>query len=357
MEIGRAFSRSAPRRVCLIKPSSLGDVVHATPVFQALRALWPTSQFTWVVNRGLEGLLEGLPGLDRVLIFDRRAAGRGLGGAVCFLRFLAELRKQEFDLAIDLQGLLRSGLMALSTGAAVRVGLAEAREGARHFYTHRVPSNREQPHAVDRLMSVARFLGAPEQEPRFAVACPEADRLCVEHQLAGLARPRLVLNLGARWPTKRWPPESFAQIAIQAFQQLKASIIVVGAPEDSAARDAFKHALGDLPFLDLCGATTLPQLAAVSRVCDLFLSNDTGPMHVAAASGARVLGVFTCTSPEKTGPYGARASVVRSKIWCAGSLLKTCSRMECMSELRPQRVWNEVKRLLAIDGFQESRAA
>ena len=132
-----------PDRVCLIKPSSLGDVVHALPVLSALRTLWPQAHLAWVVNRGLRGLLDGHPQLDEVIAFDRASVGLGPRGLAAFLRFAADLRRRRFDLAIDLQGLFRSGVMTAATGAKVRVGLSTAREGAAHFYTHRIEAKPE----------------------------------------------------------------------------------------------------------------------------------------------------------------------------------------------------------------------
>jgi ADP-heptose:LPS heptosyltransferase len=155
-----------------------------------------------------------------------------------------------------------------------------------------------------------------------------------------------VVNVGARWPTKRWPPERFATVARRAVEERGASVIAVGAPEDRPAVDALNAALGETPGLDLCGRTTLPQLAAVAGVCDVFLSNDTGPLHLAVAGGALVVAVFTCTQPEKTGPYGQLAEAVRSRVWCAGSCVKTCDRLECMTELDADRVWQAVTRQL-----------
>src|SRR4051812_507775 len=127
-----------PRHVCLIKPSALGDIVNALPVLAALRRRWPEARFTWVVNRSLRGLLDGHPALDEVIAYDRGGTGRSPLGLLRFAGFLRRLGRGDFDLAVDLQGLLRSGLMAFATRAGVRVGLADAREGATRFYTHRV---------------------------------------------------------------------------------------------------------------------------------------------------------------------------------------------------------------------------
>jgi lipopolysaccharide heptosyltransferase I len=289
-----------PRSICLIKPSSLGDVVHALPVLAALRRRWPAARFAWVVNAGLCGLVEGHPDLDEVIPFDRTGAGRGLRGWLGFAAFLNGLRRRRFDLVVDLQGLFRSGLMAASTGAKWRTGMAEAREGATHFYTHAVVTGGTSRHAVDRLMRVAEAFGADVAEPRFVVAMTDDDRRRAAELLAGVPTPRLVLNVGARWQTKRWPPARFAEVARRAVVERGAGLVAIGAPEDRPLVDELIAVLGPLPCLDLCGRTTLPGLAALASLCDTFLSNDTGPLHLAAASGARVVGVYTCTDPGRS---------------------------------------------------------
>ena len=335
-----------PDRVLIVKPSSLGDVVHALPTLAALRDHWPSARFSWLVNKGLRGLIDGNPHLDEVIPFDRGAIGfhpRGLRGIGDVVR---ELRARRFDLAIDLQGLLRSGLLTAATGARVRVGLATAREGSTRFYTHLIAPPERSEHAVDRLLEVARTFGADVSRPRFDAVISDADRQWARARLHGSSRPILVVNVGARWRTKRWAPQSFAAVARRAIDELGASVVAVGAAEDRPLVRAVKEALGGRALIDLAGETTLPQIAAVASECDLFLSNDTGPLHLAAATGTAVVGVYTCTKPEWTGPYGPNASVCRTGIGCAGSCVKTCAHMECMAELTPERVWRVVRPIL-----------
>jgi heptosyltransferase-1 len=334
-----------PRRVCLIKPSALGDVVNALPVLSALRRRWPDAWIAWVVNRSLRGLLDGHAALDEVITYDRGGTRPTPAGLWRFAAFLRRLRSGAFDLTIDMQGLLRSGLMTGVTGAPTRVGLADAREGATHFYTHKVvpPGSRGEAHAVDRLLRLAQAFGADVEEPRFEVACGETDRRWARDVLHGMPRPRLILNLGARWATKRWPPAHFAEIARRAASTHGAALVAIGAPEDVPFVAEMLSRLEPIPVLNLCGRTTLPQLAALSAEADLVVSNDTGPLHLATAAGARVVGLYTCTSPGLNGPYGPNASSIQTRVWCAGSYRKTCSRMDCMRELTPDRVWPLVK--------------
>jgi heptosyltransferase I len=334
-----------PSRVCIIKPSSLGDVIHALPILAALRERWPGVYIAWVVNRPFEGVLRGHADLDELIVYDRG----GLGSTGDLFR---KLMRGRFDLTIDLQGLLRSALMTAATRAQVRVGVADAREGARWFYTDVVDAPRLGLHAVERVQRVARALDADASRPRFNLPIKESDRQWARQALAGLPSPRIVLNLGARWETKRWPPEHFAAIGRRAAQELGAGLIAVGAPVDRPLVDQLLRYLGQVPVLDLCGRTGLLELAALAAESDLMISNDTGPLHLAAAAGARVIGIYTCTSPKLTGPFGPRAATVQSCVWCAPSFIKKCHRLDCMSELTPNRVWPIVKSQL-----QQSNAA
>jgi lipopolysaccharide heptosyltransferase I len=346
-----------PGRVCVIKPSALGDVVNAFPAVAALRARWPASEIVWVINASLQGLVDGHPDIDRVIPYDRARAGVGLRTVTSFARFLNRLRRERFDLTIDLQGLFRSGVMTASTAAPVRVGLSDAREGAVWFYSHRVvpPGTRESSHAVDRLLAVAGAFGAVLGSPSFAVATTDLDRAWAREQLAQVPRPRLALNLGARWETKRWPPAHFAEVARRAVEQRNAGLISLGAPEDRPFVDVLKSRLDPIPVLDLCGRTSLPQLAALAEQVEVVLSNDTGPLHLAAAAGARVVGIYTCTSPIANGPYGPLALAAESQVWCKASYRVKCARLDCMTELTPDRVWPLVlAQLDAANGIVET---
>src|SRR5947209_15498537 len=206
------------RRIALIKPSALGDIVHALPVLAALRQRFPAAHITWVVNRAYEPLLAGHPDLTDTLPFDRGAFKTGVRAAIASsLRFGAELRRRRFDLVIDLQGLLRTGLMCLASGAPTRIGFANAREGSRHTYTRRIRvPDADRLHAVDRYWRVVEALGAGHLPKRFHVPIPAADREWAAAELAGLPRPWLAVAVGARWLTKRWPPAHFAGLGRRA---------------------------------------------------------------------------------------------------------------------------------------------
>lgn len=338
-----------PGRVCLIKPSALGDVVQTLPILTMLRSRWPQAHLAWVVNRSLASLLAGHPNLDEVIGFDR--ARGGWRQVPAFATLCRQLRGGEFDLTIDLQGLLRSGLMGLATGSRRRVGFASAREGASWTYTDRIKASSRELPALERYQLVAAALGCEDAPPPARLGITDEHRRWAFEQLAALPRPWLVVHPGAQWQTKRWPPQHFAELARRASDTLGAGIVLAGGRGDIELCQQIAKRL-ESPVVNLADRTNLLQLAALCQAADVFLSGDTGPMHLAAAVGTRVVSVFTCTSPLRAGPRGQQSRVVATHVPCAASYLRRCGSLICMSELTPDRVWPVLRAAL-----EESAAA
>jgi lipopolysaccharide heptosyltransferase I len=328
------------RRIALIKPSALGDIVHSLPVLTALRRRYPQAYIAWVVNRSYEALLRGHPDLDATVPFERGASKSGfLSAARKYGEFFHRFRQQRFDLVIDLQGLLRSGLIAAVSGAARRVGLSTAREGAPWFYSDVIPvADFHAIHAVDRYWLIAEALGVGNNPKCFRVPLPEPERRWAAEFLRDCPRPWIVLGVGSRWLTKRWPPEHFATLARRAQEDTGGSVLFVGGRDETPLAQATAAHLRGV-VRDLTGQTTLPQLAALLAAVDVMVANDTGPLHLAAALGRPVVAPYTCTRVRLNGPYGAEAGAVETQVWCQGSYLKRCDRLECMTELTPDRLW------------------
>jgi lipopolysaccharide heptosyltransferase I len=342
-----------PRRVCLIKPSALGDVVQTLPILSALRERWPRAHIAWVVHRGLVDILTDHPQLDEVIPFDRsgsparRAAGAG--------KLLRRLRRGEFDLVIDLQGLLRTGVMTRLSGAPRRVGFADAREGAPLAYTDRIAIPSQTQAAIERYWAVAVALGCQGRPGLGRLGVGDEHHAWAQEKLSDLPRPIVAIHPGAQWTTKRWPPMHFAAIARRVYGEAGAGVVLVGGPGEGVLADAIEECL-DGPCVNLAEHTSLRQLAAVSGAADVFISGDTGPMHLAAAMGAPVVAVFTCTSPRRAAPYGAGHRVVSAAVACAASYRRKCGSMICMDELTPERLWPAVAATLA-DVARRSRRA
>jgi heptosyltransferase I len=342
-----ALSEYIAKRIAIIKPSALGDIIHSLPVLSALRCRYPDAYIAWVVNHSYEALLQGHPDLNATIPFFRGASQSGLFKAIwTYGEFVRRFRGQHFDLVIDLQGLLRSGLMSGSSGARRRVGLSTAREGATLFYTDVVPvADFNAIHAVDRYWLVAEAFGVGAAPKVFRVPIPEVERRWAENFLSDCPRPWMAMAVGSRWETKRWPPEHFAALAQKAFAYAGGTVLFVGGRDETPLARATAEQLAGATR-DLTGQTSLPRLAAILNRADVMIANDTGPLHLAAALGRPVVAPFTCTKVLLNGPYGAEASAVESKVWCQGSYIKRCGRLECMNELTPGRLWPVLQGIL-----------
>jgi lipopolysaccharide heptosyltransferase I len=335
------------QRIAIIKPSALGDIIHSLPVLSALRCRYPEAHLTWVVNKAYEPLLRGHPELDATLAFDRAAVRAGVSAALRgYGAFLRLCRQQKFDLVVDLQGLLRSGLMTMASGAARRVGLSTAREGATLFYTDVVKvADFNAIHAVDRYWLVAEALGAADRPKTFHVHVPEEARAWATELLGGRPRPFLALSAGSRWETKRWPPQHFAELLRRMEALTGGTVLCVGSSDETDLAQAATRGL-HMPVIDLVGKTSLPELAALLEQSDGMLANDTGPLHLAAALGRPVIAPYTCTKVRLNGPYGFEAGTVEANVRCQGSYIKKCASLICMQELTPDRLWPALQGIL-----------
>jgi ADP-heptose:LPS heptosyltransferase len=382
---GRAF-----RRILIIKPSSPGDIIHALPVLHGLRKHYPDAHLAWLVATPFRGLIEADPALDEVIPFDRKRFGRlafSVPVAREFLSFVRRLRQRRFDLVIDLQGLFRSGFLAFASGAGVRVGFRRAREAAGIFYTHKIPENpppncgtapqpvpppprrrchtgngnvseclqavskgRSDRHAADQNYDVARMLGFGDLPMDFTIALRENDRQQARRLLeeAGF-RPGeryVVLVPATRWETKCWPPERFGHLANLIQERRGLGAVLVGGGSDIEVGDvAVDASMGTAA--NLCGRTTLRQLAAIIDGASLVVTADSTPMHMAAALGRPLIALFGPTNPDRTGPYGRPQDVLRADLDCSPCYLRTLRQCPhgqvCMKQLSVERVLAAVR--------------
>jgi lipopolysaccharide heptosyltransferase I len=322
-----------PQRVLIIKPSAIGDVVHALPVLNLIRRGWPAARVSWLVTPTCAGLIEGHPQLHDIILFDRKRFGRALHSvnALHELRaFNRSLKSHQFDLVIDLQGLFRSGWMSWRTHAPVRVGGTDSRELAWLFHTHRADVDRHTQHAVDRYLDVADFLGLGRDPIEFIFPTDDHDRRAVDEMLAqsgAAGEPIAVLLPASNWPTKQWATERFAGLVRPLRERLGLRAVLAGGPDAAAIAPAIPDTI------NFAGKTTLRQLVALLERTSLVIANDTGPMHVAAALNRPLVTVFGPTSPLRTGPYQRMDSVVRLDIACSPCFARTCWHHSCLRGL------------------------
>lgn len=335
------------RRILFIKPSSLGDVVHAIPTLAALRRRFPQAHMAWLVKRQWAGLVERVEGLNQVWPVGPGAAG--------WLSEVPRLRAAGFDLAVDLQGLFRSAVLARLAGCPARVGFVNGREGSPWFYTQRVAVPTPEMHAVDRYLLVAEALGAERPaHPQFSFAMPPTDRREVAGVLdrAGVRTGSswIAMHVSARWPTKRWPAASFAAVADRLHEEGVGPVVLIGGPDDRADAQAVTTLMRTASVGDVTGMTPLGLLPALLQSASVLLTNDSGPMHVAAAVGTPVVALFGPTSPLRTGPYGKTHRVLARQLPCSPCFSRRCRNpveRECLTGIAPAEVVEAVRGQLA----------
>jgi heptosyltransferase I len=351
------LNRKEPPRILLIKLSAIGDVVHTLPFLEALRSRFPDARIDWMIEEEGEGIVAGHPGVDRFIVSRRKSWLKRLGGVKDAFsvmgevrRFIRELRSVDYDLVIDLQGLLKSGLLAAIARGARKIGPSGGREGSRLALTESpVPVDYDE-HAVDRYLRVARFLGCEDRGFPGVVPVNGKDDEAVASLLRefGLAGERVVaVNPMARWPTKLWDGARFARLIDRAAEELGVAVVLTGGTADRGALEAISKASRTVPP-NLAGRTTLREAAALYSRCAALVSTDTGPMHIAAAVGCPVLALFGPTAPWRTGPYGPANRVIRVEMDCAPCFSRRCATVDCMKAITVDMVMDGLKEILYL---------
>ncbi len=322
----------SPRKILVIKPSALGDVVHSLPFLNAIRDRYPDAEIHWLIARSFEDLLQGHPMISRLWVIDKdrwKRLSNVSETARALRRLMRELREERFDLVVDLQGLFRSGLLCGATRSPVRVGFSEGREASPLFYTHRIRGGRDC-HAIERYMNVARSLGAHTDRIDYPFGWDLNDSSHVEN----LPSDYVVMAPAAGGEAKRWPAESFGQLASRLPWP---SVVISGRGDAQLVEQVVAASNGKA--LSLAGKTTLREVTAVIRRARAFISNDTGPMHIAAALGVPVFAVFGPTSAARTGPYGPAHTIITAGLACSPCYRrKKCSNWICMEKVSVDRV-------------------
>jgi len=335
-------------KILILKPSSLGDVIQALPVLRLLKRHLPQSQIDWWIDSRLAALLEGDLDLNQVVRFERQRWGSPVNWPEMF-RSIAGLRNRQYDWVIDLQCLIRSGLFAWLANGRLLAGLDEPREGARGFYDIVVPRASFHTHAVDWYLAVLPRLGVPVDN--HFIWLPERPQVGADIEAKWHPSPArwIALQPGARWMNKRWPVEHFAELTRRlAAEYTDVCFAVLGSKDDQPLAETVCRAAMDR-CLNLAGQTSLPEMIEWLRRCDLMVTNDTGPMHVAAALGKPVIGIFGPTEPRRTGPYGQLGNVIQRRLPCSPCLKSRCAwrqHMECLTTITPANVLELVRREL-----------
>jgi heptosyltransferase-1 len=369
-------------RFLIVRLGALGDVVHAIPVAAALRRAFPNARVDWLVSAKHREILDLVPVIDRRLAIEDRSSalrhaqrrpdpcrettipGRGepvetrvqTSGATSFLAAIRELRLGRYDVAIDLQGLIKSAVLARSSGAPRVVGFSTryARERlARLFYTDACDPGRgglydprETRHVVEINLGLLEVLGITVAKPEFPIEEIDSEAACRVRQQTG--GPYALLNPGAAWPNKRWPSMRLAAVAAELRSRHDLMSVVLWGPGEEALAAEVVAGAGGAAVLS--PRTTIADLVALARGATLMVSGDTGPIHVAAAVGTPIVGIYGPTRPARNGPTSPHDVTVSRDAICQCHHLRRCKldRM-CLLDIGVAEVLGAVERRLSAE--------
>ncbi len=333
-------------KILIIKLRAIGDVILTTPVFQNLKAQFPNCQIDFVVEKPAYSLVTENPDLDNIWIAP-------YGEDLNFKndqKFFKNIRQQKYDVCFDLFGNPRSALISLFSRAKLRVGFDfRIRKYAYHI---KIPSRADQIHEVKFNLDALNYFDIPVKytQPRLFLKKPDLIKAqIVLKELNFDQVPVIALNPSASWPAKKWPLNYFADLGKALLEKFNAGILVLWGPGELDDAKKLANKIGNR-----CGvhpATNLSEQAALLSLCNLYIGNDTSPMHIAAAVGIPTVGIFGPTNARLQGPCGKNTTVVvNSGIHCLGCNLLNCDLMDCMKYLKPETVFAVVKDFIQKTG-------
>lgn len=324
------------KRILIVRMSALGDIVHALPVLAALRAAYPEVEVDWLADRKYAGILGFVDGLAERII-GRPALSKAVG----------VMRARHYDVAIDLQGLLKSASMARLSGADRVIGFEQRalrERAAAWFYSETAPVP-DDVHIIHKNLSVLPLLGVTDARVRFPFTIPRsaiADQAASEAAARG-ANGFALINPGAAWPNKRWPGERFGAVARHLRDRHGLRSLVLWGADEAPLADAVVH--GSSAAAVRAPKTNLGDLLALSATASMVVSGDTGPLHIAAAMGAPIVGLYGPTWPERNGPWDADDIVVSRANACECHHKRECRRGAadmCLNEITIESVKDAV---------------
>lgn len=321
----KPLDNSKIRSILVRVTNWIGDAVMNTPALSAIRETFPEARITVLATPQVVELFAPHDWVDEVLLYEKKGRHAGIRGK---LRLAAELRSRRFDLAILLQGAFDAALITSLAGIPRRMG--NKSDGRGMLLTHGFPHRRlgDRLHHVDNYLEMLKYFGIEASQKRQLLCVTQAEERAAAATLqrAGIAPGDFVIgvNPGAAYGSaKRWYPERFAVVAATLAQKWQAKILVLGGPSEAAIAGDIEAALPG-GCLNMAGKTTVRELMALIKSCSFFISNDSGPMHIAAAFQVPLVAIFGSTDHKTTYPFSENSIVVRKEMECAPCLKREC---------------------------------
>jgi 3-deoxy-D-manno-octulosonic-acid transferase/heptosyltransferase-1 len=338
--------------ILIIKLSAIGDVIHTLPALDALHQRFPESNISWLVEEKASGILKDHPYLKKIIVSQRKKwinnfkhPSLWYSSVKEMKHFIEELRSQRYNVIIDFQGLLKSGILVWLARGERKIGYDSTREMSGLFLNERVPPLSSRHHAVAKNVNLARYVGAEAMGVRSPIFISEEDKEQVQRLLAAhdisSSKPLVVLHTQAGWRTKEWEPMKVAELSGKLIARYDAQLIFTGSRDDHTTVETIISMVGH-PAVNASGKTSLTQLAYLLSLSDLMITVDSGPMHLASAMGTPLVALFGPTASWRTGPYGSSAQVIASPLSCSPCFKRACESKTCMKGITVDEVLEAV---------------
>lgn len=343
----------SPKNILIVRLSAIGDALHCTPITRALRKKYPNAKISWIIGDKSKEILLGNPFLDEIVIWNKDEWEKLLktdllAGYRAFRVLEKALQAEQYDLVVDVHAQLVPGLITWRSGAPIRVGFSNAKELAPLFYNRKAPQKRNLP-ITQQYLGVLEALGISEYNTDMIMPiAPEnyqnAANIWDKYNIS-VSDKVIILNPSTTWMTKCWPAENFAQLGNYLLQETGIKIVLTGAKADIPLVCQIKEKIhGDV--VDIVGSTSLKDLAAIAQKCDLCITGDTGPLHIAGAVGTPTLSLFGPTDPQVYTPLGEQHSSILTPAPCRLCRRRKCNTFTCMEQIDPRVVYQEALKML-----------
>lgn len=346
------------KNILVVRLGSMGDIIHVIPAVKNLRDAFPLAHISWLVEDKLKNLVEGLPGIDEVIVFPRRQWQSYLKRPFKYITlgaelrlFLKKLRAKDYEIAFDFHGNFKSGLLTYLSNAMTRIGFSRGycKEGNFIFTNVRITPRCKKMHRIDKYLYLLRGLGIEGHYQRPVFSIPVADRLYIDNFIRQNhlgQKPLAIIHPGTSsfGKFKRWQAKNYAALADRLIRELNYSVVFTWGTSEL---DIVEEILSSMhcQAVIACKTTSATQLIALLQSAHLFVGGDTGPTHIASCIGIPTIAIFGPKDPVIYAPYGKNAVIVKKDIPCSPCEKRSCDHVTCINSISPDDVFDAACKL------------
>lgn len=333
-------------KILIVQPSRIGDIIFSLPVLAAIKKKYPKARISWIVDERCAEILEGNPYISKLFIWDRKNKSLKY-----YRKLRKELRKEKFDLSIDLHGLMKSAMLVKFANAKYKIA-SSSTNGMREFswlFSKEIKSENKDDHCIERHMQIAKHLKC-DSDIEYPINISDDAFESVKKKLADLdvSLDKVIgVHAGGGWLSRRWESSKFAQLIKKLKEELGADIVLVGGKEGGSSEKGLNEKIikeSNVNVADMTGKFTLKELCAFFKICKVFVGNEAGPMHIATALNTPAVAILGPTNAKRTGPYNkSQTTIIQHKVDCQPCRNRNCKNIICMQNVSVDEVFNAVK--------------